>query len=308
MSRWTRRWRCGRKSARISWSISSRKTCPANRRGLRCISGRAWFTPGGQPAKAPGFDGVIGNPPWEGFKPIRKEFAANFFRGKPQFSKMGMDGPTFEKWFGEELEGNREFAARWREHEKYYELNKEYFGRTFKRQGTGDWNLFKLFIERDLSLVRAGGQFSLLVPSGFQTDEGCADLRRWFTTENRLDELTSFENRGYTEMVDGRQQTKQIFPDVDSRFKFGFFKVVKGAATPKDHAFDARFYLHDPKDAFAKPIRYGVEILRRFSPQTVSVMEFRTQEDYALAGQDPGRASTAGRPGLQIPARITSGG
>ena len=53
--------------------------------------------------KIPGFDGIIGNPPWEGFKPIRKEFAANFHRGKPQFSKMGMDGPAFDKWFAEEL-------------------------------------------------------------------------------------------------------------------------------------------------------------------------------------------------------------
>ena len=84
---------------------------------LRCISGRAGLQPDGKPAKTPGFDGIIGNPPWEGFKPIRKEFAANFYRGKPQFSKMGMDGPTFEKWFADELKENQEFAARWREHE-----------------------------------------------------------------------------------------------------------------------------------------------------------------------------------------------
>ena len=230
-----------------------------------------------------GFDGIIGNPPWEGFKPIRKEFAANFYRGKPQFSKMGMDGPTFEKWFEEELKTNPEFAARWREHEDYYELHKDFFGRTFQKQGTGDWNLFKLFIERDLSLVRQGGQFSLLVPSGFQTDEGCADLRRWFITEHRLDELTSFENRGYKVVENGKEKTKQIFPDVDSRFKFGFFKVVKGAVTPKDHAFDARFYLHDPKDAFAPPIRYAVEMIHRFSPHNGSFMEFRSPIDYALA-------------------------
>ena len=104
-----------------------------------------------------GFDGIIGNPPWEGFKPFRKEFAANFYRGKPQFSKMGMDGPTFEKWFNDELKSNMEFAAKWAEHEAYYERHKEYFGTTFKKQGTGDWNLFKLFIERDLSLSGKAG-------------------------------------------------------------------------------------------------------------------------------------------------------
>jgi hypothetical protein len=53
--------------------------------------------------RSAGFDGIIGNPPWEGFKPFRKEFAASFYRGKPQFSKMGMDGPTFNKWFEQEL-------------------------------------------------------------------------------------------------------------------------------------------------------------------------------------------------------------
>ena len=235
------------------------------------------------PISSPGFDGIIGNPPWEGFKPIRKEFAANFYRGKPQFAKMGMDGPSFDKWFEDELKTNNAFAARWKEHEEYYERYKEFFGKTYHRQGTGDWNLFKLFIERDLSLVRQGGQFSLLVPSGFQTDEGCADLRRWFITGHRLDELTSFENRGYTVMENGREKTKHIFPDVDSRFKFGFFKVVKGAPTPKDHAFDARFYLRDPKDYASTPIRYAVEMIHRFSPHNESFMEFRSATDYALA-------------------------
>ena len=259
-----------------------------------------WFTPEGKRSSTPGFDGIIGNPPWEGFKPIRKEFAANFYRGKPQFSKMGMDGPTFEKWFADELASNQDFAKRWREHEAYYERHKEYFGRTFTKQGTGDWNLFKLFIERDLSLARHGGQFSLLVPSSFQTDEGCADIRRWFITDHRLDELTSFENRGYKVIENGKEKTKQIFPDVDSRFKFGFFKVVKDAATPEDHAFDARFYLHDPKDAFAPPIRYSIAMLRRFSPQMLSVMEFRSPADYAVAGRIRGEHKLLGELGHQF--------
>jgi hypothetical protein len=196
-----------------------------------------------------------------------------------------MDGPAFEKWFAGELEANADFAAQWREYETYYERHKEYFGRAYQKQGTGDWNLFKLFIERDLVCVRQGGLFSLLVPSGIQTDEGCADLRRWFTSEHRLDELTSFENRGYTEIVDGQERTKHIFPDVDSRFKFGFFKVVKGAATPRDHVFDARFYLHDPKDHLIPPIRYAAEMIRRFSPHNDSFMEFRSPRDYELAAK-----------------------
>jgi hypothetical protein len=243
-----------------------------------------WFTSDGKQRETSGFDGIIGNPPWEGFKPIRKEFASSFYEGKPQFSKMGMDGPTFDKWFADELKTNKEFAVRWHEHEQYYENYKEFFGRTYKRQGTGDWNLFKLFIERDLSLVRKGGQFSLLVPSGFQTDEGCADLRRWFVTEHRLDELTSFENKGWREIdKDGKEKRKQIFPDVHPQFKFGFFKVVKGVPTPENHHFAGRFYLHDPKDVTTSPMQYAVKMIHRFSPHNESFMEFRSQADYEFA-------------------------
>jgi len=241
-----------------------------------------WFTPAGAQREASGFDGIIGNPPWEGFKPFRKEFAAKFHPDKPQFSKMGMDTPAFDKWFEQELKGNKTFSARWHEYETFYVRNSEFFRGRYKYQGRGDFNLFKLFIEADLGMVRTGGRLSLLVPSSLQTDEGCAALRRLLLTEHRFEELSSFENRGYTVIEDGKEKTKYIFPDVDSRFKFGFFKVVKGELPPKNLAFDGRFYLHDPKDAFTTPIRYSVESIQRFSPENFSIMEFRSETDYQL--------------------------
>ncbi len=274
---------------------------PEKSTGKKGRKAAASSTPAPVPTEtAAGFDGIIGNPPWEGFKPIRKEFAAGYYRGKPQFSKLGMDGPAFESWFAKELKENEDFATRWREHEAYYERHKAYFSRTFHRQGTGDWNLFKLFIERDLTLVRSGGQFSLLVPSSIQTDEGCADLRRWFITEHRLDELTSFENRGYKVVENGREVSKQIFPDVDGRFKFSFFKVVKDAVTPEGHSFDARFYLRDPKDAFNEPIRYNLEVAATFSPKNLAFMEFRSARDYDLGLKIRAKHALLGSLGYQF--------
>jgi hypothetical protein len=245
----------------------------------------AWFTPDGRPRTNPGFDGLLGNPPWEGFKAFRKEFAAAFHRDQPRFQKMGMDTPAFDRWFEAELKANPEFAARWREYEAFYERHSEFFRRRYRRQGTGDLNLFKLFIESDLALLRAGGRLSLLVPSGLQTDEGCAELRRWLITEHRLEELTSFENRGYKIVENGQQKSRQIFPDVDSRFKFGFFKLVKGEPPPPGHTFAARFYLHDPREAAGPAIRYDVDMIRRFSPENLSIMEFRHEADYRLCAR-----------------------
>jgi len=238
------------------------------------------------PLQPAGFDGIIGNPPWEGFKPIAKEFVAKL---KDNFSKGTMTGTDFTPWFEKKLKDEPDFRAKWDEYAASYEKFSEFFSRRYKSQGGGDYNLYKLFIEGDLNLVRTGGRLSLLVPSGLQTDEGCGPLRKLMLAENCFEELTSFENRGYTVIEKGQEKTKHIFPDVDSRFKFGFFKVVKGEKPEEDHAFDARFYLLDPKDAFAPPIRYSVEMIRRFSPENFGIMEFRSEKDYELCAKIRGK-------------------
>jgi hypothetical protein len=58
--------------------------------------------------------------------------------------------------------------------------------------------------------------------------------------------------------------------------------------------------LHDPKDVFQQPIRYGIEMVKRFSPQNLSVMEFRSQEDYAVAGRIRGEHKLLGDLGYQF--------
>jgi hypothetical protein len=245
-----------------------------------------WFSPDGKQSKTPGFDGIIGNPPWEGFKPLRKEFVAKL---RENFSKYTMTGTDFTPWFDKKLKEEPAFSAQWDAYVSGYETFSEFFGRRFKYQGGGDLNLYKLFIEADLALLREEGRLSLLVPSGFQTDEGCGPLRKLLLTDHCFEELTSFENRGYSVIEQGKEKTKHIFPDVDSRYKFGFFKVVKGEKPDKNHAFAARFYLLDPQNVFATPIHYSVEMIRHFSPENFSIMEFRSEADYQLCAKIRGQ-------------------
>ena len=89
--------------------------------------------------------------------------------------------------------------------------------------------------------------------------------------------------------MNGKEKTKHIFPDVDSRFKFGFFKVIKGERPSDKHTFDARFYLQDPKDISTTPIKYSVEMIRRFSPDNFGIMEFRSERDYELCTKIRGK-------------------
>ena len=243
----------------------------------------AWFEQNGQPRepKESGFSGVIGNPPWETVKPVRKEFAQKHCQDS-LIGKNATPGRDFESWFKKCLGDDASLQQQWADYENWYEQYKEYLGRRFHQQGTGDWNYFKLFLERNLNLVRQQGRLSMLVPSSIQTDEGCMPLRRLFTTEHTLEELMSFENRGYLTVENGKQVKKQIFPDVDDRFKFSFLKVIKSVPTPVDHAFTARFYIHNPADVYQPPLHYPIALIHFFSPQTLSIVEYRSERDMAL--------------------------
>ena len=229
------------------------------------------------PADAQGFDGNIGNPPWESVKPFRKEFA--------RVAKYSVGAADVDAWFEKKLKADADFRARWEQYQESHIAYKDYLGRKFSYQGTGDWNYYKLFIENNLNLLKRGGRLVILVPSGIQTDEGCAALRKLLVTEHTLLELTSFENKGYTTKVNGDEKRVKIFPDVHPQFKFGFLKIVKGVPPPRGHTFEARFYLHDPGEVTGTPIRYSVERMRQFSPENLSLMEFRSERDYELCAK-----------------------
>ncbi len=109
----------------------------------------------------PGFDAVVGNPPWE---MLRAD------QGAP-----------------DERRAARESAARLAR-----------FARAsgaYRLQGDGHTNLYQLFLERALGLARRGGRIGLVLPSGLTTDRGSAALRQALVTGCRTDTLISFENR-----------------------------------------------------------------------------------------------------------------
>ncbi|KAF0150319.1 MAG: endonuclease-methyltransferase fusion protein [Ignavibacteria bacterium] len=221
-----------------------------------------------------GFDGIIGNPPWEAIKPIEKEFAG---KGKGE-----LDVLNFKKWFEDKLNTDKKFSDDWDKYVKSYDVYKDYISRHYQYQDVGDTNYYKLFLERDFNLLKYGGVLNLLVPSGIQTDKGCSQLRRLFLSIAQLNEIYSFENRGYTRIVNNEEISAKIFPEVDSRFKFTIVNTTKLPSQPFG-AFDAKFYMLDPNDLNEKvAIKYDLEMVERFSPENLSIMEFRSHKDYEL--------------------------
>jgi hypothetical protein len=120
-----------------------------------------FHTPDGRALEGSGFDAVIGNPPWEMLRGDRGGSAARQRAGAAA--------------------GQLTDFAR---HSGVYLL-----------QSGGHANLYQLFLERALSLVRHGGRLGLILPSGFATDHGCAALRRHVFDRTAVDTLISMENR-----------------------------------------------------------------------------------------------------------------
>ena len=65
----------------------------------------------------------------------------------------------------------------------------------YHAQSRGHANQYQLFVERALNLLRPGGRLGLLVPGGFLSDHGAADLRAELLRRHGLESLLVFDNR-----------------------------------------------------------------------------------------------------------------
>ncbi|WP_205371210.1 Eco57I restriction-modification methylase domain-containing protein [Thermoleptolyngbya sp. PKUAC-SCTB121] len=225
-----------------------------------------------------GFDAIITNPPWETFKPQAKEFFVNH---SDLVTKNKMDIKAFEKE-QKKLLSNPEIAAAWLEYQSKFPYVSAYFRSSAnyvnqisilngKKAGT-DINLYKLFLERCYRLLRDGGECGIVIPSGIYTDLGTKQLREMLFSQTQITGLFCFENR------------KTIFEGVDSRFKFVILSFAKGGQT---QAFPVRFMRHDVAELaeFPNPrdIVLDVPLIRKLSPDSLSIMEFKESIDIAIA-------------------------
>ncbi|MFH1052381.1 MAG: N-6 DNA methylase [bacterium] len=234
-----------------------------------------FFDESGKPLakESKGFSAIISNPPWEAIKPVKKEFA--------QKAKYEMDVLKFNTWFDDKLKNDEVFREEWGNYCDFYTNYTRILYEKYEYQSSGDPNYYKFFMERDLQLIKPNGYFCLLVPSGFQTDEGSNKLRRMLIEENRLIELSSFENKGYYDEEIEENKKVKLFPDVHPQFKFSIVFARKEHF--EDYSFKAKFYLQDPVDLYNDNfISYNLDKIKKFSPENLSIMEFQSDRDYEL--------------------------
>ncbi|MFM5982107.1 MAG: Eco57I restriction-modification methylase domain-containing protein, partial [Sphaerospermopsis kisseleviana] len=225
-----------------------------------------------------GFDIILGNPPWEIFKPQAKEFFAEY---SDIVSKNKMDIKTFEKQQKQLLE-NPKIATAWLEYQSqyphvslYYRSAEQYKNQISvvngKKQGT-DINLYKLFVEQCVNLLSENGECGLVIPSGIYTDLGTKQLREMLFSQTNITGLFCFENK------------KGIFEGVHKSFKFVILTFENGKQTL---SFPAKFMRHDVGELNSFPgddcINMSVDLIKRLSPDSISIMEFKTDLDIHIA-------------------------
>lgn len=214
-----------------------------------------------------GFDAVIGNPPWDRMKLQQVEWFAQR-RREIALAPRAADRNRMIRAL--ETEGDplaADYAKAAERAETAVRMARK--GGDYPLLSGGDVNLYSLFVERAMTLVKPQGVIGLLVPSGIASDKTASSFFQQVATEGRLRALYDFENK------------KVFFPDVHASFKFCVF-VASPSETPE--AARCAFYLHsieeleDPERCF----ELTAEDFARVNPNTGTAPIFRSRRDAEL--------------------------
>ena len=220
-----------------------------------------------------GFDAVIGNPPWDRMKLQQVEW----FAARRREIAIAPRAADRKRMIAELQKAADPLAGDFRLASERAAAG----ARVARGSGDypllarGDLNLYSLFVERAMTLVKPDGMVGLLVPSGIASDKTAAPFFKSVATEDRLKALYDFENRRT------RYDLPPFFADVDSRFKFCAFVA---SPAPWDEPARCAFFLQnvseleDPERCF--PL--SAADFARVNPNTGTAPIFRSRRDAEL--------------------------
>jgi hypothetical protein len=226
----------------------------------------------------PGFDLVIGNPPWERIKLQEQEFfaardpeiaaAPNAAARGRMIAALAASSDPFARALHAEFETAKRVA------EAASAFARVGADGRYPLTGLGDVNTYALFSEAFSRLAGARGRAGVIVPTGIATDATTAPFFAHLIEKKRLASLFDFEN------------STPIFPGVHRSFKFSLLTL---AADCPEAAF--AFFLTAP-DQLSQPERrftLSAAEIAAINPNTKTAPVFRARADAELTAAIYGR-------------------
>lgn len=217
---------------------------------------------------SPGFDCVIGNPPWERMKLQEREYFALSAPPIATASNAAKRRKMIEDLRSSNPDLLRAYIHTLRRTSKQLDYCRS--SGLYPLTATGDINTYAVFVELATTLVSASGRVGMLVPSGIATDKTTMKLFATLLDENRLASFFDFENK------------KPVFPDVHRSFKFAIleFGGANADATAAEFVFFAR-RVEEISDK-SRHIRLSAKDIELVNPNTRTCPIFRTNRDAEL--------------------------
>ena len=216
----------------------------------------------------PGFDCVIGNPPWERMKLQEREFfdtsapeiasATDAAKRRILIDKLQTTNPElYQKYLDAQSKADNSLAYI-RDCDRY------------PLTGKGDINTYAVFAELAHSIVAPTGLVGLLVPTGIATDKTNEDFFAKLVNSQTLSGLYDFENK------------LPVFPDVHRSYKFSV--LFFGGSKNKSKSFDFVFFAHkrDEIDDPKRHISLSASDFKLLNPNTQTCPIFRSKRDANL--------------------------
>ena len=215
-----------------------------------------------------GFDAVIGNPPWDRIKLQESEW---FGLRKPEIAEI--EGATERDAAIQDLrERDPDLAVEFDVAKEHAQSLSKLIRETgnFPLLGGGDINLYSLFVERSMHLIKPDGIVGLIIPSGIYADKTASSFFKLISTGGRIDGLFDFENK------------KIFFKDVHSSFKFCAF--IFGGDNRSFDETKCAFFLHDTGTIQndSRCFSLSAADFARVNPNTNTAPIFRTRRDADL--------------------------
>ena len=212
-----------------------------------------------------GFDAVIGNPPWDRIEQQEVEW----FALRDYEVAHAQTGSQRKALIDQRTrEGDRR-ALEYADVRRHATTMRRYAqsSGSYPLLSGGRINLYSLFVERAMGLVKPDGFVGLLTPSGIYADKTAAPFFKSVSTSGRVAGLFDFENR------------KIFFKDIHASFKF--CALVFGGEARRFEQTRCAFFLHDtltiddPERGFSLAPADFV----RVNPNTGTAPVFRTRRD-----------------------------